>query len=142
MLVNFEQNCMVWTILYFWQKMVNHFWQNVPPFLKMFLWLKQLFDDKLSIQSLSTFSIQKLRYPDMCNQLKSWTKHVRPYRSKQKQTVTLKIETANSNTAEDLLHGDMLISHKNISTLTLFGNVYIWHYTKIIRNVTSKFAKA
>ena len=40
--------------------MVNHFWQSVDAILEDFLLLKQLFDAKLLIQRLSSFSVPKI----------------------------------------------------------------------------------
>ena len=61
-LVKFEQNHKVLTKFWAsWQKMVNHFWQCVDTIVDaMFLWLKQLFDDRLLIQRLISFSVLKI----------------------------------------------------------------------------------
>ena len=42
--------------------MVNHFWQSADNILEdmMFLWLKQVFDAKLLIYRLSSFSVPKI----------------------------------------------------------------------------------
>ena len=44
----------------FWQKMVHHFWQSVDSIWKTFLWRIQLFDAKLLIQRLSSFSVPNI----------------------------------------------------------------------------------
>ena len=48
-LVNSEQNCMVWTMQSFElfdKKWLTIFWQSVDAILEDVLWLKQLFDAK------------------------------------------------------------------------------------------------
>ena len=61
MLVKFEQNRIVQTIIFFFlKKRLTIFWQSVDAILKTFLWLKQLFDAKILIQRLSPFSVPKI----------------------------------------------------------------------------------
>ena len=68
MLVEFEQNRIVGTVQNFvpsyikWRvKWLTIFDKLLTPFCKTFLWLKQLFDETISIQRLSSFSVPKLR---------------------------------------------------------------------------------
>ena len=56
MLVEFEQNFMVRTLQNF--VLFDKKWLTI--FEKMFLWLKQLFDSKILIQRLSSFSVPKI----------------------------------------------------------------------------------
>ena len=63
----------------------------LTPFWKTFLWLKQLFDAKILIQRLSSFSVPKLRHSDTCNRVKSCTKHGRPDQYQRKLTVALNV---------------------------------------------------
>ena len=95
MLVKFEQNRMVRTIqnLVLFdknKKSLTIFDKVLTPFWKTFLWLKQLFDAKILIQRLLSFSVPKLRHSHTCNQVKSGTKHGRPDQSQRKLTVALK----------------------------------------------------
>ena len=63
MLVKFEQNCTVGTIqnvVFFDKKWLSIFDKVLTPFWKTFLWLKQLFDAKILIQRLSSFSVPKI----------------------------------------------------------------------------------
>ena len=63
MLVKFEQNLMIRTIqncVLFDKKWFTIFEQVLTPFWKTFLWLKQLFDTKLLIYRLSSFSVPKI----------------------------------------------------------------------------------
>ena len=62
MLVKFEQNRMVWTVQNFelFDKNGQPFDKVLTPFWKMFLWLKQMFDAKLLIWRLSSFSVPKI----------------------------------------------------------------------------------
>ena len=63
MLVKFEQNRIVLTtqrVVLFDKKWLTMFDKVLTPFWKTFLWLKQLFDAKLLIQRLSSFSVPKI----------------------------------------------------------------------------------
>ena len=63
MLVKFEQNRMVRNIQNFElfdKKWLTIFDKVLTPFWKTFLWLKQLFDAKLLILRLSSFSVPKI----------------------------------------------------------------------------------
>ena len=82
MLVKFEQNRMVRTIqnvVLLDKKWLTIFDKVLTPFWKTFLCLKQLFDAKISIQSVQC--------SDTCNQVKSCTEHGRPDHSPRKLTV-------------------------------------------------------
>ena len=48
------------------------------PFFKTLLSLKQLFDGKLLLFRLLSFSVPKVMVTDTCNQVKNCTKHGRP----------------------------------------------------------------
>ena len=61
-LVNFEQNRMVRTIQnfeVFHEKWLTIFDKGLTPFWMTFLWVKKIFDAKLLIQRLSSFSVPK-----------------------------------------------------------------------------------
>ena len=54
---------MVWTLqnfMLFDKKWITIFDKVLTPFWKTFLWLKQLFDAKIWIQKLSSFSVPKI----------------------------------------------------------------------------------
>ena len=73
MLVKFEQNRVVQTIqnfVLFDKKWLTIFDKVLTPRWKTFLWLKQLFDAKILIQRLSSFSVPKFWHSDTCNRLK------------------------------------------------------------------------
>ena len=66
MLMKFEQNRMVRTIqnfVLFDKKWLTIFDIVLTPFWKTFLWLKQLFDVKILIQMLSSFSVPNITAP-------------------------------------------------------------------------------
>ena len=67
----------------FYKKMVNSFDKVLTPRRKTFLWLKQLFDAKILIQILSSFSVWHVLPGKGC------TKHGRPDQSQRKLTVAL-----------------------------------------------------
>ena len=95
MLVEFEQTRMVRTILnfvfVFFKKWLSIFDKVLTPFWKTFLGLKQLFDAKIFIQRLSSFSVPKITaLRQVCNQIKSCTKHGRPDQSQRKRIVALR----------------------------------------------------
>ena len=95
MQVNFEQNRMVQTTRNFelFDKkrgfFYYHFWQRVDAILENVPVGEIIFYAKLLIQRLSSFSVQKLRHPDTCNQVKSCTKRGRPDQSQRELTVAL-----------------------------------------------------
>ena len=63
MLVEFEQNHLIWTIQNFElfdKKWLTIFDKVLTPFWKTFLWLKQLFDAKVLIYRLSSFCVPKI----------------------------------------------------------------------------------
>ena len=59
----------------------------LTPFLKTFLWPKQLFDAKILIKHYHLSVFQKLQHSDTCSQVKSCTKHGRPNQFQRKLTV-------------------------------------------------------
>ena len=73
MMMKFEPNRMVRTIrnfMLFDKKWLTIFDKVLTPFWKTFLWLKQLFDAKILIQRLSSFSVPKITALNTCNQVK------------------------------------------------------------------------
>ena len=84
MLVEFEQNRMARTIQNFElfdKKMVNNLWQSVDAILEDFSVTETIIWCETINLRLSSFNVPKLWKGEMCNRVKSWTKHGRPNQS-------------------------------------------------------------